>query len=108
MTDAFEPAVRDFADQNSGSGCSESEIDSLLSQWPNSLPAECITFFRYCGHEVNNFMRGSHFAYSDAWRINEVAAELLRSCETEPTAEEVFCFVTHQGYLCSFFYRGEV
>lgn len=107
LTDIVEPLIaRGYVERNTVRGCSDQQVDSLMSaQGVTALPERYVEFLKFGGKNPYWLSQDSEWDYGWLIEAKEIAREIVvddYQADFTPF-EDAFVFQTHQGYMFSYF-----
>ena len=104
----FSEKLAAFAATRNAKGCSDKEIESILSGTGDAVPEAYREFLAVAGRGMDEFLVGSDFTVDELDGVREAADELLAESGLQPLQPTAFVFAMHQGYQFYFFLNREV
>lgn len=106
LTEIVEPLMaRGYVDENTVRGCSDEEVESLMSaQGVATLPARYVEFLKFGGKNPYWLSQDAEWDYGWLLEAKEIAREIVVDYDTDfAPFEDAFVFQTHQGYMFYYF-----
>ena len=112
LTDVVEPLMaRGYVDEKTLLGCSDQEVESLISaQGVATLPACYVEFLKFGGKNPYWLSQDGEWDYGWLLEAKEIAREIVVDDYEGDFApfEDAFVFQTHQGYMFYYFTKDDL